>query len=90
MQIIGNRLSFGCSGDNDAFISLQDGQPIFDISGCVFARIMSHAQVSAKECCGQFGDEFFDRVSVGAEAARQIAIKAMFCARPVTIMPISA
>ncbi|MEE9926342.1 MAG: hypothetical protein PBV01_23780 [Brucella anthropi] len=26
MQIIGNRLSFGCSGDNDAFISLQDGQ----------------------------------------------------------------
>ncbi len=41
---------------------------------------MGHAQVSAKESCGQFGNELFDRVSVGTEAARQIAIKAMLCA----------
>lgn len=26
VQIIGNSLGFGCSGDNGAFISLQDGQ----------------------------------------------------------------
>ncbi len=80
MQIIGNRLSFGCSGDNDAFISLKHDQPIIDVGGCVFVRIMGHTQVSAEKCCRQFGNELFDSVSVGAEAARQIAIKAMLCA----------
>ncbi|MBB5704656.1 hypothetical protein FHS76_004586 [Ochrobactrum daejeonense] len=65
MQIIGSRLCFGSCGDNGAFVGLQDSQPISDVSGCVIVRIMGHAQVSAKESCRQFGNELFDRVSVG-------------------------
>ncbi len=69
VQIIGNSLGFGCSGDNGAFISLQDGQPIINVGGCVFVRIMGNTEVSAEKCCRQFCDELFDRVSVGTEAA---------------------
>lgn len=48
------------------------------------------AEISAKEGAAEFGDQLFHGIGGTAEAVREITVKAMLGAGPVTLMPISA
>jgi hypothetical protein len=48
------------------------------------------AKLGAKDCRGQFGDEFLGGIGPTAEAVLQIAIEPGSMTGPVRLMPISA
>lgn len=46
---VGRGLRLGGGGDDSALVVLQDGEPTCQVGGGVIARIMSHAEIGAKE-----------------------------------------
>ena len=61
-----------------------------DIAGMIGARRHRDAKLGAEERSAQFGDEFFDGISVIAKAFAKFAIATSLRTRPMQIMPISA
>lgn len=49
VKIVGRGLRLGGGGDDRALVVLQDGEPTCQVGGGVIARIMSHAEIGAKE-----------------------------------------
>lgn len=49
VKIVGRGLRLGGGGDDSALVVLQDGEPTCQVGGGVIARIMSHAEIGAKE-----------------------------------------
>lgn len=49
VKIVGRGLRLGGGGDDGALVVLQDGEPTCQVGGGVIARIMSHAEIGAKE-----------------------------------------
>jgi|GEM_PF-3556123 len=80
VQIVGCGLAFGGRGDDGPLVVLQRLEPAFQVGCGIISRIVGHSEISAEECSGELGNQLLDGVAFTAEAAAQIAIKAMLCA----------
>lgn len=70
-------------GEDRAAVVLQNFEPVGDIGGVIFAGLQRQFKIGAQEGCAQFGDQFFLGIGVAAEAvAAEVAVKAVFAARP--------
>jgi hypothetical protein len=70
-------------GENRLLVGLHHGQPVFEILRVIGAGFIADAEIGTQECGSEFGDKFFHRIGVIAEALAELAIAAVLAARPV-------
>ena len=64
---VGSALRVRSGGDDGALVLLQDGQPVADVGGVIFAGFEGEPEVSGQEGASHLGDKLFAGVAGIAE-----------------------
>jgi hypothetical protein len=80
VEVIGGALGMCGSRENGAIIVLEDFEPIRNIGGVVFARLLMQFKIGAQKSGAKLGNKFFAAVTfIAIVFAAKITIKALRC-----------
>src|ERR1035437_3991019 len=78
-------LGVACCGEDRAVVSLEDLQPVGQVSGVVLTRLQRKVKISAEKSGSEFGHEFLHSVAIRAETfAAEVTCQSQFMRSPVT------
>jgi hypothetical protein len=70
-------------GEDRAVVCRENVQPVGDVGGVVLARLKRQIKIGTEERGAEFGNKFFDRVTLGPEAfGAEVAREARFVCSP--------
>ena len=85
---VGGLRSLRCRREDRPIILLEKLDPVGDVAG--MSEFSLDPEVGTQECCGEFGDQLFGRIGLGAEPVLEVPVEPPLSPAPVPIMPMSA